>query len=163
MNQEELVEMVLASKQLHDDLLTEYRINQSSDIQYWVVESIALIVWKCEENNPSGMSGPSCPICGWELEVQVMAVGNTIWWLFDHYAREKAIDPFDLINTVDNDELITEILNGSQLQEELAQAKRVVEGERARDLEYRHGELEAKVFQNNERWWAKHGREIPQG
>lgn len=96
---------------------------------------VVTLVWTCNSRQDSG---ERCPLCGWETLVQIQAVATTVQDLLNKAALKRT-DPYALINSRDQDDLIEEIKASPALPTNLWVAQReIFVEERARE-QYLHG------------------------
>ena len=115
--------------------LTSYLENQASMIQACIYDVVVTLVWTCHSRQSAG---EHCPLCGWETLVQIQAVATTLQDLLNKAALEGA-DPYALINSRDQDDIIAEIKASPALQTNLVVAQREIFVEETAREEYLHG------------------------
>jgi len=102
--------------------IADYLENQASLIHAWIYDVVVTLVWTCKSRQDSG---ERCPLCGWETLVQIQAASTTLQDLLNKAALEGT-DPYALINSRDQDDIIEEIKASPALQTNLAVAQREI-------------------------------------
>jgi len=105
-------------------------------------------VWTCNSRQDS----ERCPLCGWETLVQIQAVATTLQDLLNKAALEGT-DPYALINSRDQDDMIEEIKASPALQTNLVVAQReILVEERAREEYLTGGGLQSDNERDLSAW-----------
>ena len=91
-------------------------------IQAWIYDVVVTLVWTCNSRQDSG---ERCALCGWETLIQIQAVATTLQDLLNRAALEGT-DPYALINSRDQDDIIEEIKASAALQTNLVMAHREI-------------------------------------
>lgn len=110
--------------------VSSYLESQASQIHSWYFDVLTTAIWTC--NSYYGKSDHRCPMCGWPVKVQIVALSDV---MDDDltYQAENGVDPFTYIHKMSQDEFIRHYTFGSDLAHRLDEAEiEVQEAERMR-------------------------------